>query len=54
MTLPDALATEPNPLFPAADPPMTTPAAATAPVRRRTRAALAKYLAILRVSLADA
>ncbi len=38
---------------PAADPPMTTPAAATAPVRRRTRAALAKYLAIFRVSLAE-
>ncbi len=53
MTPPDALATEPNPFLPVADTPMASPAVGTTTVRPRTRAAMAKYLAIFRVSLAE-
>ena len=53
MTPPDALATEPNPSIPAADLPMAIPAVEATPVPRRSRTAIAKYLAILRVSLAE-
>jgi ABC-2 type transport system permease protein len=53
MTPPDTLVTELNPLLPTADPTMATPAAGAIVARRRTRAAMAKYLAILRVSLAE-
>ncbi len=53
MTPPDALVTELNPLLPTADTPMAHPANGASPMRRRTRATIAKYLAILRVSLAE-